>query len=158
MSEKQATEDTPVFNLQRIYVKDISFENPNSPEVFAEANKQPKVKMSLDLSHRKVNDEHWEVSIKINAETRVQETDKLVFEIEVEQAGVFFFHNIPEEHVPLLLNVDCPTIIFPYTRQIISQLSVDGGFMPFTLEPVNFNALYQAKLQEAAASSKETIQ
>ena len=158
MAEKQATEDTPVFNLQRIYVKDISFENPNSPEVFAEANKQPKVKMSLDLSHRKVNDEHWEVSIKINAETRVQETDKLVFEIEVEQAGVFFFHNIPEEHVPLLLNVDCPTIIFPYTRQIISQLSVDGGFMPFTLEPVNFNALYQAKLQEAAASSKETIQ
>jgi len=158
MAEKQATEDTPVFNLQRIYVKDISFENPNSPEVFAEANKQPKVKMSLDLSHRKVNDEHWEVSIKINAETRVQETDKLVFEIEVEQAGVFFFHNIPEEHVLLLLNVDCPTIIFPYTRQIISQLSVDGGFMPFTLEPVNFNALYQAKLKEAAASSKETIQ
>ena len=158
MAEKQATEDTPVFNLQRIYVKDISFENPNSPEVFAEANKQPKVKMSLDLSHRKVNDEHWEVSIKINAETRVQETDKLVFEIDVEQAGVFFFHNIPEEHVPLLLNVDCPTIIFPYTRQIISQLSVDGGFMPFTLEPVNFNALYQAKLKEAAASSKETIQ
>ncbi|MDQ6984644.1 MAG: protein-export chaperone SecB, partial [Ghiorsea sp.] len=121
MSEKQAAEDTPVFNLQRIYVKDISFENPNSPEVFAEANKQPKVKMSLNLSHRKVNDEHWEVSIKINAETRVQETDKLVFEIEVEQAGVFFFHNFPEEHVPLLLNVDCPTIIFPYTRQIISQ-------------------------------------
>ncbi|MDQ7058225.1 MAG: protein-export chaperone SecB [Ghiorsea sp.] len=158
MAENQATEDTPVFNLQRIYVKDISFENPNSPEVFAEANKQPKVKMSLNLSHRKVNDEHWEVSIKINAETRVQETDKLVFEIEVEQAGVFFFHNIPEEHVPLLLNVDCPTIIFPYTRQIISQLSVDGGFMPFTLEPVNFNALYQGKLKEAAASSKETIQ
>jgi len=158
MAEKQATDDTPIFNLQRIYVKDISFENPNSPEVFAEANKQPEVKMSMDLSHRKVNDEHWEVSIKINAETRVQESDKLVFEIEVEQAGVFFFHNIPEEHIPLLLNVDCPTIIFPYTRQIISQLSVDGGFMPFTLEPVNFNALYQAKLQEAKEKENATVQ
>ena len=158
MAEKQATDDTPIFNLQRIYVKDISFENPNSPEIFAESNKQPKVKMSMDLSHRKVNDEHWEVCIKINAETRVQESDKLVFEIEVEQAGAFFFHNIPEEHVPLLLNVDCPTIIFPYTRQIISQLSVDGGFMPFTLEPVNFNALYQAKLQEAKAKENATVQ
>ncbi|WP_038248045.1 protein-export chaperone SecB [Ghiorsea bivora] len=158
MAEQQATDDTPIFNLQRIYVKDISFENPNSPEVFAEANKQPKVKMSMDLSHRKVNDEHWEVIIKINAETRVQESDKLVFEIEVEQAGVFFFHNIPEEHIPLLLNVDCPTIIFPYTRQIISQLSVDGGFMPFTLEPVNFNALYQAKLQEVKEKENVTVQ
>jgi len=158
MAEQQAQDDAPIFNLQRIYVKDISFENPNSPEVFAEANKQPKVQMSMDLSHRKVNDEHWEVSIKINAETRVQESDKLVFEIEVEQAGVFFFHNIPEEHIPLLLNVDCPTIIFPYTRQIISQLSVDGGFMPFTLEPVNFNALYQAKLQEAKAKENATVQ
>jgi preprotein translocase subunit SecB len=158
MAEKQATDDAPIFNLQRIYVKDISFENPNSPEVFAEANKQPKVQMSMDLSHRKVNDEHWEVCIKINAETRVQESDKLVFVIEVEQAGVFFFHNIPEEHIPLLLNVDCPTIIFPYTRQIISQLSVDGGFMPFTLEPVNFNALYQAKLQEAKEKENATVQ
>lgn len=158
MAEKQATEDTPAFNLQRIYVKDISFENPNSPEVFSEANKQPKVKMSLNLSHRKVNDEHWEVCIKINAETRVQETDKLVFEIEVEQAGVFYFHKIPEEHVQLLLNVDCPTIIFPYTRQIISQLSVDGGFIPFTLEPVNFNALYQAKLQDAKEQANATVQ
>ena len=158
MAENQATDDAPIFNLQRIYVKDISFENPNAPEVFAEANKQPKVKMSLNLSHRKVNDEHWEVSIKINAETRVQESDKLIFEIEVEQAGVFFFHKIPEEHVPLLLNVDCPTIIFPYTRQIISQLSVDGGFMPFTLEPVNFNALYQNKLQEAKEQKSATVQ
>ena len=158
MAENQATEDAPIFNLQRIYVKDISFENPNSPEVFAEANKQPKVKLNMDLSHRKVNDEHWEVTIKINAETRVQETDKLIFEIEVEQAGVFFFHKIPEEHVPLLLNVDCPTIIFPYTRQIISQLSVEGGFMPFTLEPVNFQALYQNKLQAAKDKAGETVQ
>ena len=158
MSEQQTTEDAPVFNLQRIYVKDISFENPNSPEVFSEASKQPKVQMSLDLSHRQVNDEHWEVSIKITAETRVQESDKLIFMIEVEQAGVFYFHKIPQESVQLLLNVDCPTIIFPYTRQIISQLSVDGGFMPFTLEPVNFNALYQSKLEAAQKKGNETVQ
>jgi len=158
MAENQATDDTAVFNLQRIYVKDISFENPNAPEVFAAANKQPKVTLNMDLSHHKVGDEHWEVCIKINAQTRVQETDQLIFEIEVEHAGVFFCHNIPDEHVPLLLNVDCPTIIFPYTRQIISQLSVDGGFMPFTLEPVNFNALYQKKLQAKHSKNSDTMQ
>ena len=158
MAENQATEDAPVFNLQRMYVKDVSFENPNAPEVFADANKQPKVRLNMDLTHRKVNDEHWEVCIKINAETRVQETDKLIFEIEVEHAGVFFFHKIPEEHVDLLLNVDCPTIVFPYTRQIISQLSVDGGFMPFTLEPVNFGALYQSKLDAAKAKEGNRVQ
>ncbi|MDX8381940.1 MAG: protein-export chaperone SecB [Ghiorsea sp.] len=158
MAEQANQDETPIFNLQRIYVKDISFENPNSPEVFVEANKQPKVTLNMDLSQRKVNDEHWEVSIKINAQTRVQGNDKLIFEIEVEQAGVFFFHKIPEEHVQMLLNVDCPTIIFPYTRQIISQLSVDGGFMPFTLEPVNFNALYQSKLEAAKSKEGSTVQ
>ncbi len=158
MAENQATEDAPVFKLQRMYIKDVSFENPNAPEVFVDANKQPKVKLSMDLSHRKVNDEHWEVSIKINAEARVQDTDKLIFEIEVEHAGVFFFHKIAEEHVDLLLNVDCPNIIFPYTRQIISQLSVDGGFMPFILEPVNFGALYQSKLDAAKAKEGNRVQ
>jgi preprotein translocase subunit SecB len=158
MAENQATDDAPVFKLQRIYVKDISFENPNSPEVFAEASKQPKVTLNMDLSQRKVSDEHWEVCIKINAQTRVQESDQLIFEIEVEHAGVFFFHKIPEEAVPLLLNVDCPTIIYPYTCQIISQLSVNGGFLPFMLEPVNFNALYQSKLEAAKDKADATIQ
>lgn len=147
-----AEEEAAVFKLQRVYMKDISFENPNSPEVFALSGQQPKVEMSLSLAHRKVNDEHWEVSLKVGAITRDQETDKLLFEIEAEQAGVFFMQNIPEEYLPMLLEVECPTIIFPYTRQIISQLSVDGGYMPFTLEPVNFRALYENKLRKAEAS------
>ena len=158
MSENEAKE--PAFRLQRVYVKDISFENPNSPEVFAQSGKQPKVEMSLSLSQRKVNEDHWEVGMKVGAITREQESDKLLFEIEVEQAAVFFMQNIPEEHMPMLLNVECPTIIFPYIRQIVSQLSVDGGFMPFMLEPVNFRALYDNKLKEAteAAAQSETIQ
>jgi len=153
-------EETPIFRLQRVYMKDISFENPNAPEVFALSGKQPKVEMSMDLTHRKVNDEHWEVALKIGAITREVESDKLLFEIEVEQAGVFFMQNIPTEHLPMLLEVECPTIIFPYTRQIISQLSVDGGYMPFTLEPVNFRALFEAKVAKAAEKQDEntTIQ
>lgn len=153
-----AKEDTPIFRLQRVYMKDISFENPNSPEVFSLSGKQPKVEMSLSLAQRQVNEEHWEVSLKIGAITRDQDSDKLLFEIEAEQAGVFFMQHIPEEHMSMLLEVECPTIIFPYTRQIISQLSVDGGYMPFTLEPVNFRALYENKLRKAEAEPEPTLQ
>lgn len=157
MSENEATE--PAFRLQRVYVKDISFETPNSPEIFSKSGAQPKVEMSLSLGQRKVNEDHWEVTMKVGAVTREQESDKLLFEIEVEQAAVFYMKNIPEEHIPMLLNVECPTIIFPYTRQIVSQLSIDGGFMPFMLEPVNFRALYDSKLQQAAQEeTKQTVQ
>jgi preprotein translocase subunit SecB len=161
VSDKETADteaETPAFRLQRVYVKDISFENPNAPEVFSHSGKQPKVEMSLSLGKRKVNDEHWEVSIKVGAITRDKETEKLLFEIEVEQAGVFYMHNIPEEHIPMLLEVECPTIIFPYIRQIVSQLSVDGGYMPFTLEPVNFRALYDNKLKQAAEQENATVQ
>jgi len=162
MSEDQQDakqeESQPVFRLQRIYVKDISFENPNAPEIYQDASKQPKVDMRLDLNHRKIDEHHWEVALKIGATTRVEATDRLLFEIEVEQAGVFALQHIPLEHVPMVLEVECPTIIYPYIRQTISQLSVDGGYVPFILEPVNFRALFEAKIQKAAEKNKETLQ
>jgi preprotein translocase subunit SecB len=71
-----------------------------------------------------------------------------MFIIEVEHAGAFFMQNVPEEHMQQVLYVDCPIIIFPYTRQIISQVSVDGGFMPLLLEPINFAGMYQNKMQQ----------
>ncbi len=160
MSDTQAAQDEQqaVFRLQRIYIKDISFENPNAPEIYKDANKQPKVDMRMDMNHRKIDEHHWEVSLKIGATTRVEATNQLLFEIEVEQAGVFALQHIPLEHVPVILEVECPSIIFPYIRQTISQLSVDGGYVPFILDPVNFRALFEAKIQQAAAKNKETVQ
>ncbi len=146
--------ESPIFSLQRVYVKDISFENPNAPEVFNRSGTPPKIEMNLGLSNRQVNDEHWEVSLKVAATTRDQESNDLLFEIEVEHAAVFFMKNIPVEHIPTLLAVDCPTILFPYTRQIVSQLTVDGGFMPFMLEPVNFRGIYENQLQQQTAEQE----
>lgn len=146
--------ESPIFSLQRVYVKDISFENPNAPEVFEASGKAPKIEMNLGLSNRQVNDEHWEVSLKVAATTQDQESGDLLFEIEVEHAAVFFMKNIPVEHIPSLLAVDCPTILFPYTRQIVSQLTVDGGFMPFMLEPVNFRGIYENQLQQQTAEQE----
>ena len=144
--------DTPVFSLQKIYVKDISFENPNAPEMFATPGSQPKIEMNLGLENRQVDGDHWEVSLKVSALARDSESEKIMFEIEVEHSGLFFLQNIPEEHIEMLLGVDCPTIIFPYARQIVSQLTVDGGYMPLILEPVNFGAAFENSRQSQKAN------
>jgi len=158
MSNQEATsseENSPIFQLQKLYVKDISFENPNAPQIFVESQNQLNIEFSLALNNQQVDDEHWEVSLKINIVAHDKGCDKNVFEVEVEHAGIFVLHNIPEEHVTMVLAVECPTIIFPYTRQIISQATVDGGFMPFLMEPVNFRAVYEGKLQQEASEAAE---
>ncbi len=140
--------DTPQFSLQKMYVKDLSFENPNAPQVFVTPAEEPTVEMNIRVNNAKVDDEHWEVSLHLNVIMRDKQSDKLQFEIELEHAAVFHVKNIPEEHIEQLLGVDCPTILFPYTRQIVSQLTIDGGFMPMLLEPINFAAAYQNGLQQ----------
>lgn len=135
--------DGPAFRLRKLYVKDLSFENPNAPEIYFATESQPKVDMNLGLKNRKLDDEHWEVSLNITAKIVDEKNDKTLFIVEVEHAGSFYMKNIPEEHMPMVLGVECPTVIFPYTRQIVSQASVDGGFMPFLMEPVNFLALFE---------------
>ncbi|OIO74422.1 MAG: protein-export chaperone SecB [Zetaproteobacteria bacterium CG1_02_53_45] len=142
--ETSASEaNPPAFGVQKIYVKDISFESPNAPEVFAMPESMPRIEMNLAMEHRQVDVEHWEVALKVSAKAHDSKSEKLLFEIEVEHAALFFMKNIPEEHMAIVISVDCPTIIFPYTRQLISQLTVDGGFMPLLLEPVNFAAAYE---------------
>jgi len=142
--ETSASEaNAPAFGVQKIYVKDISFESPNAPEIFAMPDSMPKIEMNLAMEHRQVDVEHWEVALKVSAKAYDSKSKKLLFEIEVEHAALFFMKNIPEEHMPIVTSIDCPTIIFPYTRQLISQLTVDGGFMPLLLEPVNFAAAYE---------------
>ncbi|MBL1352126.1 MAG: protein-export chaperone SecB [Zetaproteobacteria bacterium] len=158
MTTEKKEPETPVLSLQRIYLKDVSFENPNAPEVFTEGNGQPRVEMNLALNSRPLNDEQWEVALKVNVVTRDETSEQVMFEIEVEQAGIFFIKNIPEEHMTQVLAVNCPSIVFPYTRQIMSQLTVDGGFMPFLMEPVNFQALLDQSLQETSEAEGQTIQ
>ncbi|MFC1837402.1 protein-export chaperone SecB [Thermodesulfobacteriota bacterium] len=142
------TENAPAFRLEKLYLKDLSFESPNSPDVFFLQNQEPKVDMNLKMTNRKIDDKHWEVCLEISATITDGKSDKTLMIVEVEHAGGFLMENIPENLIEQVLHVDCPTILFPYTRQIISQASVDGGFMPFLMEPINFPALYQAKKQK----------
>ncbi len=144
-ADAQGSKEAPILRMQKMYIKDFSFENPNSPEIFrANQNSEPKVELNLQLNNKKVGEDHWEVALEINAKVvSKEEESRVLFILEIEHAAVFFLKNIPEQHMPMVLGVECPTLLFPFTRQIISQISVDGGFMPFLMEPVNFMALFQ---------------
>ena len=158
MAEEQtnsgtAEDDSPIFRMQKVYIKDFSFENPNAPGVFQSPDQEPKVEVNLKLNNKKLDDNHYEVALQITAKILDKaNNDKTMFIMEIEHAAAFLMRNTPEEHQEMVLGVDCPTLLFPFTRQIVSQMSVDGGFIPFLMEPINFMALYQNSKQEAAAA------
>ncbi len=153
--ERSGAGESPVFRMQKMYIKDFSFENPNAPEVYRLQNSEPKVEVNLKLHHKKLGDDHFEVSLQITAKIVDNGNgDKTMFIMEIDHAAVYLLKNIPEEHLEMVLSVDCPTLLFPFTRQIVSQMSVDGGFIPFLMEPINFMGLYQNSKQQKAAQQE----
>lgn len=153
--QKDTKQEVPVFRMQKMYIKDLSFENPNAPNIFLVRNQEPKVDFNLQVNSRKIDEDHWEVALAITAKIMDKNADDTVmFVVEIEHCGVFLLKNIPPEHVRRVLAVDCPIMLFPYTRQVVTQVSVDGGFMPFLMEPINFIALYE----NAQRQSKEKQQ
>ncbi|MFC3678684.1 protein-export chaperone SecB [Bacterioplanoides pacificum] len=158
MAENQAQ-----FALQRIYIKDASFEAPNAPASFTKEWK-PEIKLDLNSGARKLDEQHFEVSVKVTV--TATNADETAFLVELEQAGLFTMANIPEEQLKPMLGAMCPNILFPYLRESIDSLVVKGGFPALMLAPVNFDALYQQRLQQeqqkaaeqAQAEGSETIQ
>jgi preprotein translocase subunit SecB len=149
-------DESPVFRMQKMYVKDFSFENPNAPDVYRLQNSEPKVDVNLKLNHKKLSEDHFEVSLQITAKIVDKgNDDKTMFIMEIEHAAVYLLKNIPEEHLVMVLAVDCPTLLFPFTRQIVSQMSVEGGFVPFLMEPINFMGLYQNSKKQKQAAQQE---
>ncbi|MFO7605217.1 MAG: protein-export chaperone SecB [Desulfurivibrionaceae bacterium] len=148
--------EVPVFKLQKMFIKDLSFESPNAPQIFMESGQNPKVDINLHVKNNKLDEANWEVALLVTASFKAPE-DKTIFIIEVEHAGIFLLKNIPEEHMPSVLAVDCPTLLFPFTRQIMSQLAVDGGFMPFLMDPVNFMGLYQNARKQQEENQGEGV-
>ena len=147
--QAENTTELPIFRMQKMYIKDFSFESPNAPKVFLERNQEPKVDFNLQLKNQKLDDDHSEVSIAITAKIMDKKNnDAIMFIVEIEHAAVFLMKNIPQEHHERVLAVDCPLMLFPFTRQIVCQAAVDGGFMPFLMEPINFIALYDNAQRE----------
>ena len=138
--------ETPVeFAIRRVYVKDVSFEVPTSPEIFAE-EWSPDVDLQLHTAARQVAEHDYEVALTVTATVKVGEST--AFLAEVVQAGVFTIVGIGEEQLGPMLGAYCPNVLFPYAREGVSDLSVRGGFPQLVLAPVNFDALYLRHQQE----------
>lgn len=140
------------FALQRIYLKDASFEAPNTPASFTK-KWQPEVKMDLNSAGKKIDDDHYEVSVKITLTAKNE--DETAYLVELVQCGLFVAKNIPEPQLAPMLGAMCPNILFPYLRENIDNLVVKGGFPALMLAPINFDALYQQRVQQAQQAAQE---
>ena len=129
--------------LQRIYVKDISFESPNAPEIFQQ-QWQPKVNLDLQHNSKKLADDIYEVSLEITA--KVENGDKTAFITEVEQAGIFMIKGISGDNLNRVMGTFCLNILFPYVRETIDGLCIKGSFPPLVLAPINFDQLFEQSL------------
>ncbi|MEC7377292.1 MAG: protein-export chaperone SecB [Pseudomonadota bacterium] len=152
-------QNQPQFALQRIYVKDLSFESPNSPLVFQEQWK-PQVNLDLNTSHNKVSDNQYEVVLSLTVTAKVGE--KVAYIVEIQQGGVFLVQGIEGQQLGQMLGAYCPTILFPYAREAIDGVVNKGSFPALMLAPVNFDAIYaqalKRKQEEAAGEAKEEQQ
>ena len=133
------------FSIQRIYTKDISFETPNTPEIFT-VEWKPEINVNLNNAVKDLGEGNLEVALTVTVTAKIGE--KTAFLAEATQAGIFLARGIPEEEMGPLLGVYCPNVLFPYLREVISDLITRGSFPQFLLAPVNFEALYAQQMQQ----------
>lgn len=151
MSEEQQVQRQ--FLVQRIYTKDISFEAPNTPQLFQE-NWSPEIKVGLGSEVNKVNEELLELVLKVSVEAKHE--DKTVFLVEIQQAGLFAIQGFNEQEADALIGVAAPNVLFPYAREVVSDLVTRGSFPQFVLQPVNFEAIYAQQRQAKAAQAADS--
>jgi preprotein translocase subunit SecB len=141
------------FLVQRIYTKDISFEAPNTPQLFQE-NWSPEINVGLGSEVTKVNEDLLELVLKVSVEAKHE--DKTVFLVEVQQAGLFAIQGFSEQEADALMGVAAPNVLFPYAREVVSDLVTRGSFPQFVLQPVNFEAIYAQQRQAKAAQASDS--
>ena len=150
MTEAAQENNQPSFNIEKIYVKDLSLEIPHAPNIFLE-RESTQTDVQLNTQTAVVEGDVYEVMITNTVTAKVGE--KVMFLIEAKQAGIFRLSNLPSEDIEPVLAVMCPNILFPYLRELISNTAVRAGFAPVILNPVNFDMLYQQHKQEQAPTT-----
>ncbi|MBI3056291.1 MAG: protein-export chaperone SecB [Betaproteobacteria bacterium] len=135
----------PTFAIEKIYLKDLSVEVPNAPEVFLE-REAPTVDVNVGSSARAVQDGLFEVVLTVTITAKIK--DKTLFLVEAAQGGVFQIRNVPQQDVGPLLGIACPNTLFPYVRETISAVTSRAGFTPVVLAPMTFEGIYQQQMQQ----------
>jgi preprotein translocase subunit SecB len=136
----------PTFSIEKIYVKDLSLENPGSPQSFLSQQTAPQVDVSLQTRGEPVANDLYEVVLTLTVSAKVG--DATLFLVEASQAGLFTMRNVPEADIKPLLGLTCPNILFPYARETIADAISRSGFPPIHLDPINFETLYQQQVQQ----------
>ena len=145
-----ADQQDPVFQIQRVYLKEASLEQPNSPAILLE-QESPTVDIQLGVNASPVADGIYEVSVTATVQTKIK--DKTVFLVEATQAGIFEVRNLPPEQMNQIMGIACPQIVYPYLRGNVADLIQRGGFPPVHLSEINFQAMYEQQQAEAAAAA-----
>ena len=141
---------TPVFQIQRVYLKEASLEQPNSPAILLE-QEQPSVDIQLGVEAAPVADGVFEVAVTATVHTKIK--DKTVFLVEAKQAGIFEIRGVPEDQLGQLMGIACPQIVYPYLRGNVADLIQRGGFPPVHLTEINFQAMYEQQQQAQVAAT-----
>jgi preprotein translocase subunit SecB len=142
----------PIFQIQRIYLKDMSLEQPNSPAIFLE-QEAPNMEVAVDVGAEPLAEGIFESTVTITVTAKVN--DKVAFLVEGKQAGIFEARNIPVEQLDPLLGIGCPNIVYPYLRANIADMITRAGFPPVHLSEINFEAFYQQRLQSIAQQQQQ---
>lgn len=137
----------PLFNIEKLYVKDLSLEVPNAPGIFLE-RETPQIDLQLHTQAAPIEEGMFDVTVTVTVTAKLPEKDKVLFLIEAKQAGIFQVRNIPAEEMETVLAVVCPNILFPYLREVVSDISIRAGFAPVLLNPINFEAIYLQQKQQ----------
>lgn len=140
------------FNVLAQFIKDLSFESPNVPDVLRGPGENPNLQIGVNVNAEKLTDEEFEVVINFTGDA-VNDAGT-IYKIELIYGGVFHLENIPEEMKRPLLLVDCPALLFPFVRRIVADTTRDGGFPPLLLDPIDFAGLYRANLKKEASESR----
>ena len=149
--ENNMSDATPVFQIQRIYLKDASLEQPNSPAILT-SQQQPSVDIQLAVSVENVADGITEVSVTATVTTQIE--DKVVFLVEVKQAGIFEIRHLPQEQLGPVVGIACPQIVYPYLRSNVADIIQRAGFPPVHLQEINFQALYEQQQQQGNGAAQ----
>ncbi len=155
MSETAVTEEggeEPIFEIKKVYTKDMSLETPNSPQVFT-VEWNPDVNVQLHTDANKLDEQFFEVTLTVTVTTKLEE--RTAYLVEVQQAGIFQLAGIGDDDLGPVLGSMCPGILFPYAREAVSDLITRAGFQPMLLTPVNFDAMYYQHVMSQAESETE---
>ena len=152
MADEVANNSEAIFQIQRMYLKDMSLEQPNSPQILLEAE-GPTVDINIGIEQAQIGEATYEVCVTGTVTAKVQ--DKVLFLVECKQGGRGEVRNFPADQLSSILGINCPQMIYPYVRAHISDIITRAGFPPVLLNEINFQAIYQAQLEQAAQSTQQ---